>query len=90
MVKYLTKDLILRLNEKAVRLNKNRSIHPNHYSDLNLKEDIKYPVGMTLPTGHMDREMRTQIYLGEDNGSIWLDIEMKDFTKLPSQEIDNE
>ena len=31
MVKYLTKDLILKLNEKAVRLNKNRSIHPNHY-----------------------------------------------------------
>ena len=44
MVKYLTKKDIIRLNNKAIRTKKNRSIRPDNYKvDMDLKDYNKLP-----------------------------------------------
>ena len=42
MVKYLTKRDIIRLNNKAIRTKKNRSIRPDNYKVL--RDTFKYPI----------------------------------------------
>ena len=85
---YLFKNDVIALNNKALRLRKNRAVHKDNYAELDW--GIKYPVVHSFPTGHNDRDIRSQIFLGEDKGSIWVDIETKDFNKLPTVEIEDE
>ena len=85
---YLFKNDVIALNNKALRLRKNRAVHKDTYAELDW--GIKYPVVHSFPTGDNDRDIRRQIFLGEDIGSIWVDIETKDFNKLPTVEIEDE
>tara|TARA_A100001391_G_scaffold156163_1_gene114038 strand:- start:167 stop:433 length:267 start_codon:yes stop_codon:yes gene_type:complete len=80
-VTYMTKDDIVRLNNKAIRLKKNRSIYTRAYK--NLKDGVKYPIGMHFP--HNDIEVRAEV--GYENGTFWLDMDVKDFNKLPTTEL---
>ena len=86
MVKYLTKRDIIRLNNKAIRTKKNRSIRPDNYKVL--RDTFKSPVVFSLL--HNDFEMRVNILFGEVFGKLdyfWLDMDLKDYNKLPTAEI---
>ena len=86
MVKYLTKKDIIRLNNKAIRTKKNRSIRPDNYKVL--RDTFKYPVVFSLL--HNDFEMRVNILFGEVFGKLdyfWLDMDLKDYNKLPTVEV---
>ena len=93
MVKYLTKRDIIRLNDKAIRTKKNRSIRPDNYKVL--RDTFKYPVVFSLL--HNDIEMRVNILFGEVFGKskididfldcFWLDMDLKDYNKLPTAEV---
>lgn len=80
-VTYMTKDDIVRLNNKAVRLKKNRSIYEKGYKML--KDGVKYPIGMHFV--HNDTEIRAQVSYGD--ASFWLDMDVEDFNKLPTTEV---
>ena len=80
-VTYMTKDDIVRLNNKAIRLKKNRSIYTRAYK--NLKDGVKYPIGMHFI--HNDTEIRAQVSYGD--ASFWLDMDVEDFNKLPTAEL---
>ena len=91
MVKYLTKRDVIRLNNKAIRKDKNRSVKTSFYK--RLEEGFKYPISFSLL--HNDKEIRTQIIYGEDPASnntgdvftFWLDMDFKDYDKLPTAEV---
>jgi hypothetical protein len=48
-----------------------------------LKDGVKYPIGMHFP--HNDIEVRAEV--GYENGTFWLDMDVKDFNKLPTTEL---
>ncbi len=81
-VTYMTKDDIVRLNNKAIRLKKNRSIYRKAYKEV-LKDGVKYPIGMHFI--HNDTEIRAQVSYGD--ASFWLDMDVEDFNKLPTAEL---
>ena len=81
---YLFKNDVIALNNKALRLRKNRAVHKGTYDELD--KGIKYPVVHSFPTGHNDRDIRRRIFLDEEQGTVWVDIEAKDFNKLPTAE----
>ena len=86
MTKYLTKRDIIRLNNKAIRTNKNRSIRPDNYKVL--RDTFKYPIIFSLV--HNDIEMRVNILFGGVVGKLetfWLDMDFKDYDKLPTAEV---
>ena len=55
---YLFKNDVIALNNKALRLRKNRAVHKDTYAELDL--GIKYPVVHSFPTGHNERDIRTK------------------------------
>jgi|TARA_R100001198_G_scaffold86282_1_gene60908 hypothetical protein len=86
MTKYLTKRDIIRLNNKAIRTKKNRSIRPDNYKVL--RDTFKYPIIFSLV--HNDIEMRVNILFGGAVGKLetfWLDMDFKDYDKLPTAEV---
>ena len=66
MTKYLTKRDIIRLNNKAIRTKKNRSIRPDNYKVL--RDTFKYPIIFSLV--HNDIEMRVNILFGGVVGKL--------------------
>jgi len=78
----MTKDDIVRLNNKAIRLKKNRSIYTRAYKEV-LEDGVKYPIGMHFI--HNDVEIRAQVSYGD--ASFWLDMDVEDFNKLPTAEL---
>tara|TARA_R100001510_G_scaffold51856_1_gene52056 strand:+ start:256 stop:501 length:246 start_codon:yes stop_codon:yes gene_type:complete len=78
----MTKDDIVRLNNKAIRLKKNRSIYTRAYKEV-LEDGVKYPIGMHFP--HNDTEVRAEVSYGK--GTFWLDMDVKDFNKLPTEKL---
>jgi len=88
MPKYLTKRDVIRLNNKAIRKDKNRSVKTSFYK--RLEEGFKYPISFSLL--HNDKEIRTQIIYGADPASndtgdvftFWLDMDLRDYNELPT------
>ena len=83
-VTYMTKKDIVRINNKAIRLKKNRSIYTRAYKEV-LEHGVKYPIGFNFV--HNDHEIRAEVHYG--TGSFWLDMDIEDFNKLPTEELGN-
>jgi hypothetical protein len=81
-VTYMTKKDIVRINNKAIKLNKNRSIYPRAYKEI-LFDGVKYPIKMHFI--HNDHEIRAEIDYG--TGRFWLDMDIEDFNRLPTTEL---
>ena len=77
MIPYLTKEQFILLNEKAIKLKKNRSVERYEYE--NIADDKKLPVLFHML--HNDIEMRTQIATSE-NSVAWLDMNIDDYNNL--------
>ena len=74
-VTYMTKKDIVRINNKAIRLKKNRSIYTRAYKEV-LEHGVKYPIGLHFI--HNDHEIRAEVNYGK--GRFWLDIQINDDT----------
>lgn len=83
-VTYMTKKDIVRINNKAIRLKKNRSIYTRAYKEV-FEHGVKYPIAFSFP--HNDYEIRAEVYY--DTGSFWLDMDIEDFNNLPTEELGN-
>ena len=75
-IAYLTKEQLIELNEKAIKLKKNRAIERCEYDSIS---DAKLPVLFHML--HNDVEIRTQIATSE-NTVAWLDMDIKDYNNL--------
>ena len=82
MISYLTKEQFILLNEKAIKLKKNRSVERHAYE--NIEEGKKLPVMFHML--HNDIEIRTQIATSE-NSVAWLDMDIKDYNNLNKASI---
>jgi hypothetical protein len=79
MTKYFTKKELMRVNNKSIEANRNRTLEPSYLEKLD--EKLLFPIVFELP--HNDVEMRTRIQLSDtDNG--FLDMDFKDYDKLPT------
>ncbi|MBK99815.1 MAG: hypothetical protein CMI34_00170 [Opitutales bacterium] len=83
-ITYLSKEQFIALNEKAIRLKKNRSVERHEYKRIS---DARLPVLFHML--HNDVEIRTQIGVSE-NSTAWLDMDIKDYNGLPSMSVDIE
>ena len=83
-VAYMTKEQFIKLNEKAIKLKKNRSIERYEYDSIS---DAKLPVLFHML--HNDIEIRTQIATSE-NTVAWLDMDIDDYNDLAKMSIDIE
>lgn len=82
MISYLTKEQFIELNEKAIKLKKNRSVERNAYEKI--EDGKKLPVMFHML--HNDIEIRTQIATSE-NSVAWLDMDIKDYNNLNKASI---
>ena len=82
MISYLTKEQFIKLNEKAIKLKKNRSVERNAYEKI--EDGKKLPVMCHML--HNDIEIRTQIATSE-NSVAWLDMDIKDYNNLNKASI---
>ena len=78
-VKFLNYAILSRLNEKAIKDRRNRTLDIE-----NLPIDPKqvYPVVQTLL--HNDIQIRTGILINCNDDIVWLDLTFKEFAGLPS------
>ena len=83
-IAYVTKEQFIELNEKAIRLKKNRSIERTEYDAI---ADAKLPVLFNML--HNDVEIRTQIATSE-NTVAWLDMDIKDYNNLNMTSISDD
>ena len=78
MTKYFTKKELMRVNNKSIEANRNRTLEPSYLKKLDDK--LLFPIVFEFP--HNDVEMRARIQLSDkDNG--FLDMDFKDYDKLP-------
>ena len=78
MTKYFTKKELMRVNNRSIKANRNRTLEPSYLKKLD--EKLLFPIVFEFP--HNDVEMRTRIQLSDkDNG--FLDMDFKDYDKLP-------
>ena len=91
--KYMTKADIIRLNDKAIERDYNRSIEPVFYDEV-LDDNLNYPVTMAMPhnpDAPDGGEMRVQISyavnstssLYKDMKAVMLDMTPEDYESLP-------
>jgi len=79
MTKYFTKKELMRVNNRSIKANRNRTLEPSYLKKLD--EKLLFPIVFEFP--HNDVEMRTRIQLSDkDNG--FLDMDFKDYDKLPT------
>jgi len=79
MTKYFTKKELMRVNNKSIEANRNRTLEPSYLKKLDDK--LLFPIVFNMI--HNDIEMRTRIQLSDkDNG--FLDMDFKDYDKLPT------
>ena len=79
MTKYFTKKELMRVNNKSIEANRNRTLEPSYLKKLDDK--LLFPIVFNMI--HNDIEMRTSIQLSDkDNG--FLDMDFKDYDKLPT------
>jgi hypothetical protein len=84
-VPYLTKELFIQLNDRAVRRKANRTLKRKFLDALD--DSFKYPIIHTML--HNDVEMRCQIAYSAMGETCWLDISLADFDVLPSVEAEH-
>ena len=80
--KYVTKDLLLNLNERAIRNNKNRTL-TDEFLGLLPDGSLRYPT-----MSHNDFEVRAMIGVIVDHQvqMVCLDIDLDDFNGIPAVE----
>jgi len=83
-IAYMTKEQFIELNEKAIKLKKNRSVERSEYDHI---ADAKLPVLFNML--HNDVEIRTQVATSE-NSVAWLDMDIKDYNNLNMTPIDDQ
>ena len=93
---YVTKELLIKLNNRAIRRKSNRTLKPkaldklpNTLADIGFEgEDatdlIRYPITMVMP--HNDVEMRC-CFATSKGEQLWLDISFKEYEALPTIDI---
>ena len=80
MIKYFTKQDLIRLNNKSIKNNKNRTLKSVFINKL--PDNKVFPIIFDIV--HNDHELRTQILFSENpNNTAFLDIDFKDYEKLP-------
>ena len=84
--KYVTKDLLLLLNSRAIRNKKNRTLTDEFLGHLP-DADIRYPIMFTMM--HNDSEIRAMIGIVVEHRveMVCLDIDFDDFNGIPEVEI---
>lgn len=101
-ITYFTKSTLKKYNDKAIRKKLNRSIQTKFIANLpEFREDgekIRYPVMWHMLAQDNPPEVRCQIAAGTVhtiNGEVhsnvqevWLDMDISDFHKLPTDTID--
>ena len=93
---YASKELLIKLNNRAIRRKSNRSLVvkklqelPNTLADIGFKGDdatdlVRYPVTQAMP--HNDVEMRVMFATHKGN-SMTLDISFKEYNSLPKLDL---
>jgi len=93
---YASKELLIKLNNRAIRRKSNRTIKtkylenlPNTLGDVGFEGDdsedpIRYPVTYAMP--HNDVEMRVMFATHKGN-SMTLDISFKEYNSLPKLDL---
>ena len=93
---YVTKELLIKLNNRAIRRKSNRTLKPKALSNFpdtlaeigfegeGSTDLIRYPVTMAMP--HNDVEMRCS-FATHEGQQMWLDISFKEYEALPSVEL---
>ena len=83
--KYVTKDLLLNLNERAIRNNKNRTL-TDEFLGLLPDGSLRYPIMFTM--SHNDFEVRAMIGVIVDHQvqMVCLDIALDAFNGIPAVE----
>jgi hypothetical protein len=78
-VQYFTKELLLKVNREAIKLNLNRTLDEEHIKGA-LSSNTKYPVSAVFE--HSDHA-RVKIVLDGNGGEAWLDLSWERLEKLP-------
>ena len=79
MTKYFTKKELMRVNNKSIEANRNRTLEPSYLEKLD--EKLLFPIVFEFP--HNDVEMRARIQLS-NTANGFLDMDFKDYDKLPT------
>lgn len=85
-VKYFTRELLIEVNEEAIKSKRNRTLYTEKLRDL--PEDLVFPVGFNML--HNDLEIRAQITVGPSADklqSVWLDMPIETFNRLPEVDV---
>ena len=77
--KYLTYQLLQKLNAEAVANGYNRSLF---FERLPIAQTDLFPVALAMP--HNDVEMRCQLVLNKHGETAWLDMTLRNYDRLPS------
>ena len=93
---YASKELLIKLNNRAIRRKSNRTIKtkfldklPNTLEDIGFEGDdsedlVRYPVTYAMP--HNDVEMRV-CFATHEGKEMWLDISFKEYDNLPKLDL---
>ena len=85
-VKYFTRDLLIDVNEEAIKSRRSRTLHTDRLRKL--PDNLVFPVGMNML--HNDWEVRTQIAVGPSADKlqmVWLDMPIETYNRLPEVEV---
>ena len=81
MPKYFTKEELIKINNKSIKANRNRTFEPDSLDKLNAS--FFYPITFVLP--HNDTEIRARVQLSDNEGDNgYLDMDMKEYMNLPN------
>lgn len=81
--RYLTKDLLIALNNKALRRGKNRTLYPAKLAGLD--DSVLFPITESLI--HNDSEIRCRVVMNANGSTAWLDMDVEDFNSLPEKVV---
>lgn len=87
VVKVFTRDLLIEVNEEAVRSERSRTLLTEQLR--NLPDHLVFPVGINMLL-HNDFEVRAQIIVGTSESDlqlVWLDMPVETFNNLPEREL---
>ena len=76
--KYFTKKELVRVNDKSIKENRNRTLVPSYLNKLD--DNIKLPIAFSML--HNEEEIRATFYLAEGKYAF-LDMSVESFSKLP-------
>lgn len=85
-VKVFTRDLLIEVNEEAIKSKRSRTLYTEKLRDL--PDNLVFPVGMHVL--HNDFEIRAHVAVGPSEDKlqlVWLDMPIETFNKLPEVEV---